>query len=146
MKTMLVAVDGSVREAGVLSAAIDLAKKTSCKILLFRAVGLPKDIPLEAFTLGPDEVARLVERNASEDLKKLLLQVPADVALGTRVLFGAPWSAIEQAAREANVDLIVIGAHGYGKLDKMLGTTASKVVNNADRPVLVLRDPAHITA
>jgi nucleotide-binding universal stress UspA family protein len=35
----------------------------------------------------------------------------------------------------------VIGAHGYGKLDRMLGTTAAKVVNHADRNVLIVRDP-----
>ena len=39
-------------------------------------------------------------------------------------------------------DLIVIGAHGYGRLDRLLGTTASKVVNHADRDILVVRSSA----
>jgi nucleotide-binding universal stress UspA family protein len=37
------------------------------------------------------------------------------------------------------VDLIVIGSHGYDALDRLLGTTAAKVVNHADRSVLVVR-------
>jgi nucleotide-binding universal stress UspA family protein len=35
--------------------------------------------------------------------------------------------------------LIVIGAHGYGIVDRILGTTAGRVVNHADRSVLVVR-------
>ena len=37
-------------------------------------------------------------------------------------------------------DLIVIGSHGYGAIDRVLGTTAAKVVNHADRTVLVVRE------
>lgn len=146
MKKILVALDGSEREQGVLDASIALAKRTNAKLVLFRAVGVPKDIPLEAFSLGPDDVARLLEKQASDDLKRVLAHVPAEIAEGTRVLFGPPWAAIEQAAKESDADLIIIGAHGYGKLDRILGTTAAKVVNHADRPVLVIRAPERITA
>ena len=38
--------------------------------------------------------------------------------------------------------LIVIGSHGYGGIDHLLGTTAARVVNHADRPVLVVRGPS----
>ena len=42
-------------------------------------------------------------------------------------------------AEKQHADLIVIGAQGYGILDRIMGTTAAKVVNHADRPVLVVR-------
>jgi nucleotide-binding universal stress UspA family protein len=42
-------------------------------------------------------------------------------------------------ARELSVDLIAIGSHGYSPVDHVLGTTAAKVVNHADRSVLVVR-------
>jgi hypothetical protein len=35
----------------------------------------------------------------------------------------------------------VIGAHGYGVIDRVLGTTAVKVVNHLDRSVFVVRAP-----
>ena len=35
-------------------------------------------------------------------------------------------------------DLIVLGSHGYHGLDRLLGTTAGKVVNLARRNVLVV--------
>ena len=37
--------------------------------------------------------------------------------------------------------VIVIGSHGYGGLERLLGTTAARVVNHADRAVLVVRSP-----
>lgn len=145
MKKILVALDGSEREAGVLAAALELGKRTDAKVLLFRAVGIPKDIPIEAFTTAPDDLARLLEKQANADLDRLAKAAPSGLVIGTRVLLGTPWSAIEQAAKEADVDLIVIGAHGYGTLDRLIGTTASKVVNHADRPVLVVRSPERLT-
>ena len=40
---------------------------------------------------------------------------------------------------DADFDLIVIGSHGFGTIDRILGTTAAKVVNHAERNVLVVR-------
>ncbi|HVU00723.1 MAG TPA: universal stress protein [Polyangiaceae bacterium] len=37
-----------------------------------------------------------------------------------------------------------MGSHGYGTLDRVLGTTAAKVVNHAARSVLVVRDAARL--
>ena len=36
---------------------------------------------------------------------------------------------------------IVVGAHGYRPVERMLGTTAAKVANRADTSVLVVRAP-----
>ena len=54
--------------------------------------------------------------------------------------------AIEAVSARApeNVDLIVIGSHGYGGIDRVIGTTAAKVVNHADRSVLVVRSPERL--
>jgi nucleotide-binding universal stress UspA family protein len=42
--------------------------------------------------------------------------------------------------------LILIGSHGYSGLDHLLGTTAARVVNHADRSVLVVRHPEMLAA
>lgn len=52
---------------------------------------------------------------------------------------GVAWDGICSYAKEHDVDMIVIGSHGYGILDRLVGTTAAKVVNHADRSVLVVR-------
>ena len=56
------------------------------------------------------------------------------------VRIGNPWSAICAAAREHDVDLVVVGSHGYEGVDHLIGTTAAKVVNHCDRSVLVVRE------
>jgi nucleotide-binding universal stress UspA family protein len=104
-----------------------------------RCVGLPAEVPIEALSLAPGDVPRLLEAHACRDLAALLTQVPRDVPTRVRAVVATPWEGIEGVAQQENVDLIVIGAHGYGMVDRILGTTAAKVVNHADRSVLVVR-------
>jgi len=145
MKKVLVALDGSPRQQGVLDAAIALARKAGAKVVLFRSVGIPKDLPAEAYSVSPEEIPALLERLALRDLEKLAANVPAELRDKVRVLVGTPWQSIDHAAREEDVDLVVVGSHGYGTLDRVLGTTAAKVVNHADRAVLVVRAPERLT-
>lgn len=145
MKKILVALDGSPRERGVLDAAISLGRKTGAKLVLFRSVGVPEELVVEALNMAPGDVPDLLERRATLDLEKLEALVPADIRGGFRVILGTPWRSIELAAREADVDLIVVGSHGYETLDRVLGTTAARVVNHADRAVLVVRAPERLS-
>jgi len=140
MKKLLVCLDGSKRETEVLSAAIELARKCGAQVLLFRSIGVPTDLPPTAYSIPVDEVPRLLQRQAEDALAELAKGVPPELCAGLRVSLGVPWPTIEQIAAEEDVDLIVIGSHGYHGLDRVLGTTAAKVVNHADRSVLVVRD------
>jgi nucleotide-binding universal stress UspA family protein len=146
MKKFLVALDGSTRQQGILDAAIALARKTGAKLLLLRSVGIPRELPAEAYAVSPEEIPDLLERLAKKDLDQVEAGVPAEVRGGVRVVVGTPWQSIDHVAREEEVDLIVVGSHGYGGIDRVLGTTAAKVVNHADRAVLVVRAPERLTA
>lgn len=42
-------------------------------------------------------------------------------------------------AAEIDADVIVVGSHGHGAFQGLLGSTGSKLVRRADRPVVVLR-------
>ena len=95
--------------------------------------------------MDPEKIPQLLERQATLALEKLLATVPAENRGGTLVIIGTPWQSIERAATEGDVDLIVVGSHGYHALDRVLGTTAAKVVNHADRAVLVVRAPERLT-
>ena len=142
MKKILVGLDGSPRAAEVLAAAVSLARLSGGKLLLFRGVGLPPDLPAAAWAVAPGELEIVLEREALEALKARARDVPSHLLGGVSVALGTPWQAICEEAKREDVDLIVIGSHGYGVLDRVLGTTAAKVVNHADRSVLVVRSPA----
>lgn len=139
MKKLLVGVDASPVARMVLKEAIELARRTGTKLVLFRAVGVPVELPIEAYVMPPDTLPELLQREAQRGLEALAREVPPELLAGARVGIGTAWQAICEAARAEDADMIVIGSHGYGVLDRLLGTTAARVVNHADRSVLVVR-------
>jgi nucleotide-binding universal stress UspA family protein len=141
MKRILVGIDGSPQANVVLKNAVELAEKTGAQVILFRAVGVPTEVPAVAYALPPSSLEELMQGEARHSLEEFARKVPPRLLLGTRVGIGTPWRAICEAAREEFADLIIIGSHSSGTLDRWLGTTAAKVVDHADRSVLVVRQP-----
>jgi universal stress protein F len=140
MKRILVALDGSPRAPKVLEAAARLAELTGGKLVLYRAITVSPDLPREAFVETNRRLEDILIANATEDLTRTAADLPPELVERTMTAFAIPWDGICRAARECEADLIVIGSHGYGGLDRILGTTAGKVVNHADRNVLVVRN------
>lgn len=138
---IFVALDSSPRAANVLAAAAKLAEQTNATLVLYRAIGIPPDVPRDLFAVTDLRLEDVIERNARNDLERLAANHPKAHIEAMAVSFASPWDGICRTAKEHLADLIVIGSHGYGGLDRILGTTASKVVNHADRNVLVVRAP-----
>lgn len=60
----------------------------------------------------------------------------------TELLVGDPVTGILDAARNWNAELIVVGTHSRGALERFfLGSTAAKVVERSPIPVLTIRTP-----
>jgi len=90
-----------------------------------------------------DEVARTVAR---ADLEQLLTEQEERDTRAEFILRPAgadgPHVAIVEFARESEIDLIVIGKHGLGRLEHMLGgSVTEKVLRLALCPVLVVKHP-----
>jgi nucleotide-binding universal stress UspA family protein len=140
MNTIIVALDGSPRSEGVLRAALEHAQAHGSRLVLLRSVGLPADIPQDLWRTSDRPLLDVLEDHAREYLARCEASVPAAQRGGTSVEVGSPWETICRAARTRSADLVVIGSHGYGGLDRLLGTTAAKVVNHSPCSVLVVRD------
>jgi nucleotide-binding universal stress UspA family protein len=123
----------------VLERAAAIAASLGAELFLFRAVGLPPELPTDAYRMAPNDLVEIWRNDAVRELGRLTTSLPPGLVAHTVVRIGSPWSAICSAARELAVDLIVLGSHGYSGVDHLLGTTAAKVVNHADRSVLVVR-------
>ncbi len=142
-KHILAALDGSPRAAAVLQDAAFLASCTAATLHLCHVVNVPLELPVDALSLGGDDLqARLLAHGH----QALTLRVEAlqptvtPVLWGERVVrVGRPAQAIVDIAGELRADLIVIGSHGFEVLDRVLGTTAARVVNHAQCSVLVVR-------
>jgi universal stress protein F len=142
MKRILVALDGSSRAESVFRQALILARVASADLYLFHAVGLPAHLPQDAYRSSPNDLAEQLRADATRELEARAVTVEPGITTHIVVRIASPWSGICEAAREFDVDLIVLGSHGYGAIDHVLGTTAAKVVNHVDRSVFVVRERA----
>ncbi len=141
MKKLLVALDGSPRADGVLAEAESVARRTGAKLILFRSFQIPPDMSL-AWPADDKPLEQALRTTAQTYLDECARRVPSELLGGVRASLGVPWEAVCKSASDEDVDLIVIGSHGYSGLDHLLGTTAAKIVNHADRSVLVVRPAA----
>jgi nucleotide-binding universal stress UspA family protein len=141
VRRILVGLDGSERESLVLAAAQELALQFEANLLLVRAVGIPPDLPAEAWQDPTLSVKQYLEKKAHEGLERC--QKELCEALRSRhaleVIVATPWEALCLSAQTHQADLIVIGSHGYSGIDRILGTTAARVVNHALCSVFVVR-------
>jgi nucleotide-binding universal stress UspA family protein len=140
MNRILAGVDGSPRAAGVLATATSIARAQNAKVTLVRVVGLPPEVPEDFWKTTEEPLVVVLERRAKTALDAQAAQLPAGMCDERIVVIGVPWQGICETARRIEADLIVIGSHGYAGFDRLLGTTAAKVVNHSPCSVLVVRD------
>jgi nucleotide-binding universal stress UspA family protein len=140
IRRILVPLDESPRAAGVLEAALEIAERFGASLRLFRAIAVPPDWPAAAAGNPVDPLPGHLTDLAVAELDELgrraaerVVVVPPIARIGEQ-----PWRLIVALADELDVDLVVIGSHGYHGLDRVLGTNAGRVVNFAHRNVLVV--------
>ena len=138
---IVVGLDTSGRSAAVLAQAVELACALHAKLVAVRAVGLPPELPVEALGIEPDALPGTLLGLARRALDEALAGVPAGLVTAVETRLGPAWQVICGVATERSADVVVIGAHGHTLLiDRVLGTTASRVVSHAPCSVLVCRE------
>lgn len=145
---ILVALDASETADHVLDHAIELARSTGAKLRLLRVVleMPPHMAPPVANIFEPAGDTNAMLAAAEADLLRREGYVPDQLRDGVAVVVGQPAEAICKNAITYNADLVVMGAHSYGVLERTLGTTAAKVVNHLDRPVIIVRPKKTVSA
>jgi len=142
--SILVALDESPRAPLVFATATMMARKLAAQVHLIRVLTPPPDIPPSAHS-RPDAVEGLLQESARAELQGFMDREPA-VAFGPPILVeGDPWRRILDVSRDLDVDLIVMGSHRFHGLERVLGTVAARVVNHADRNVLVVHERRPVT-
>lgn len=141
MKRILVAIDGSPRSENVLAAAERLAGMAGAKLVIYRAFGTGVQIPSEVLRVTDATLEDILRINARTDLERIAARIPKGMIDCYVVEPATAWDGICRAARERDIDLVEIGAHGYGGIERFLGTTAAKVVTHCERNVMVVRTP-----
>lgn len=151
---ILLATDASEASDRALTMAVQLATQNSAEIHVIhviRDMQLPfeiKEIPeiesdtIESFSSAREEIMRKVAKTILRNAKEKAENAGAskvETAIGT----GDPATAILGYAKRWDMDMIVIGTRGLGKLDKLkgsiLGSVSRKVTNNAETSCLIVR-------
>ena len=134
---ILVAIDGSEPSDSALVKALELAALTSARLV---ALAVEGPLPAYAATVGEvDEVKRekgfFGRLAASVRERADAAGVPVEVELRA----GHAAELITRFARERRADLIVLGHRGHFLRDHFLGSTADRVAEHADCPVMIVR-------
>ncbi len=136
--SLLVAVDGSEASNRALEKALELAGLTAASVT---ALAVEGPLPAYAATIGEvEEVKR--EKDAffgrlAQDVRARAEQ--AGVAIDVDIRPGHAAELIPRVAKERGVDLIVLGHRGHFLRDHLLGSTADRVAEHAECPVMIVK-------
>lgn len=148
MSTVLMATDGSDRAQAALTRGVEILGRDHRFVLL--SVVPPAFIP--SATVGPMDshplvidpaVEAEVERNERDAATTSLTDLARSLGVDGRPLVevGDPGPTICSVAEQEAVDVVVIGSHGHGWLQRVLiGSVSKHVLHHAPCPVLVIRD------
>ncbi len=137
-RTILVGLDGSQREPAVFRAATELAQRFGAQLHVCRAVAIPVGLPDTVWAIATGELDAALVADARKGVERCIAESPVAIAK-QHVALGQPADLVIDVAKEIEADLVVIGAHGYGAIERLMGTTASKIVHRATCSVLVVR-------
>ena len=132
--------DGSPREPWVRRTAVQLADRLGGRLVLVRVVRVPPGIPAALLAFGDDEFRKFLVEHARTELGSIAEGLPEGIVADTVCCEGSAADILCQIAKERRADLIVIGTHGYDRVDRVLGTTAARVSNLAPCSVMVVRE------
>lgn len=138
---VLIAIDFSAACKQVLQRGIDIARYSKADAQLVHVVEYlpPLDFGYEPIIV-PDWHSN--EEAILQQAEKSLSEIAGEHGLSAdkrNILTGTAKTEIIRYADEHEVDLIVIGSHGRHGLQRLLGSTATPVLNNANCDVLAVR-------
>ena len=144
-KRILAAVDFSDASDAAFRHAVALAKHFGSDLMVLNVVAPVPALacqPIDGIPAYADDELALSERNLAGLTKSAEQSGVTNARAVIRI--GLPAHEIVEAAKDADIDLIVIATHGYtGWKHFCIGSTAERVVRAAPCPVLVIRDKEH---
>jgi len=134
LKNILFATDFSRQSKAALPYALSIARKFGAKIYAVHVVPFPPPAPRGS--LGA--VKEQLEREAQEAMAHLVPRFNG-VEYETLLENGDVWEALSGIITRKEIDLVVIGTHGYTGIERLLlGSVAEKIFRRATCPVLTV--------
>ena len=136
---ILIPTDGSAEVERAVEHALDLAEAHGATVHALYVVNTASyaGLPMETAWEGVDELLRSDAEAAVETVRERAQA--RSIPVETSIVEGTPSRCIVREAEENGCDLIVMGTHGRGGIDRLLlGSVAEKVVRASSLPVLTV--------
>lgn len=143
IKKILVPTDFSETSKFAMQYAIEFAKSFNAELEIVHVIF--DESQIVAFYLPQVTFQNLdqeLEESAKKQMDDFLASFPdlQGITYTVKMLKGTAFLEIINEAKEANVDLIIIGTHGRSGIEHVLfGSTAEKVVRKAPCPVFTVK-------
>ena len=132
------AFDGSESARRALDVALHLARADNVKLIFIFVAEMPRYPGAPSETKEEQDRADVIFQQLRGEITKTAKGYGVEVTTEKRV--GHPAQALVHYARDAGIQLLVMGHTGHSKLwGTFMGTTADKVVRHAPCSVLVVR-------
>lgn len=139
-KKILVSTDGSEYSKRAFGIALNFAETCGSELILLHVTFTPEAL---GYTL---KIGNSALQDESLATGEMVLQATlggfdtSKIALQVRQKPGHPAVSIIEEAQAENVELIIMGNHGYGPLTgSMLGSVSQKVLHRSPCPVLIVK-------
>ncbi len=143
IQRILVPMDFSECSKKALQYAIPFAEQFDAKLILVNVVEPFIPMP-EMTTVDVGLLDTRLQEQARRQLATLEAEAGDDLAIESVVRMGNAHVEIVNAAKELDADLIIVATHGRtGLAHMLLGSTAERVAQHADCPVLIVREREH---
>lgn len=147
IKNILAATDFSSSSSQAIDRGFLLAKASGARFTIMHAIGMDALAPMrELLGQNADAVYKKILDEAVGQLAEFVADSPLkdDVVVDLRIERGLAGSVIPVFVESTGVDLVLLGAHGSGFLQRMLlGSTASRLLRKSNSPVLIVKQEAH---
>lgn len=137
---ILVPTDGSTESGRVIDHAVELATIHGATVHAVYVMNTASftGLPMETSWEGIGDVLEREGRNALDAVRAIADETGVEVTC--QLLEGSPAREIARYAEQEECDLVVMGTHGRGGIDRLLlGSVAEQVVRTSAVPVLTVR-------
>ena len=146
-RRIVCAIDFSDCSMAALSYAMSFAEEARAQLTVVHVIELPPDLPREVHETvlaGPRNFAEYIALAEEEGRARLADAVRArlrpSITVDTVLAAGKPYREILRVASEHHADLLVVGVHGRGAIDRLFfGSTTQHLVRQAACPVFTLK-------
>lgn len=140
-KKILVPTDASDYSKRALMMALELAKHFQSEIILMHVTYTSQSYWGYTISYGISVPQEELDRNGQIIIDSTLIDVPTEgLKLSTVIEAGNPASKILEYLHKEEIDLVVMGSHGYGSITgSVLGSVSQRVAQKAHCPVLLVK-------